>query len=64
VGQYQASTVQQFLVDQLANQKNSFGASSTLALIHNHSKQGFVTIQHLGDSRVYLFSQHDQSGTA
>ena len=60
VGQYQASTVQQFLVDQLANQKNSFGASSTLALIHNHSKQGFVTIQHLGDSRVYLFSQHDQ----
>ncbi|WP_180042786.1 MULTISPECIES: PP2C family serine/threonine-protein phosphatase [unclassified Acinetobacter] len=57
---YQAFTIQQYLVDQLAHQKNSFGASSTLALIHNDARQGFVTIQHLGDSRVYLFSQHDQ----
>lgn len=60
VGQYQASTVQQFLVDQLANKKSSFGASSTLALIHHGTRQGFLTIKHVGDSRVYLFSQHDQ----
>ncbi|MEG0603685.1 MAG: protein phosphatase 2C domain-containing protein [Acinetobacter sp.] len=60
VEQYQALAIQQYLVDQLANQKGSFGASSTLALIHNDARQGFVTIQHLGDSRVYLFSQHDQ----
>lgn len=59
-GQYQALAIQQYLVDQLANQKSSFGASSTLALIYNDARQGFVTIQHLGDSRVYLFSQHDQ----
>ena len=59
-GQYQALAIQQYLVDQLANQKSSFGASSTLALIHNDARQGFVTIQHIGDSRVYLFSQHDQ----
>lgn len=57
---YQASIVQEYLVDQLANKTNSFGASSTLALIHNEARQGFVTIQHIGDSRVYLFSQHDQ----
>ena len=56
----QAFTIQQYLVDQLAHQKNSFGASSTLALIQNNGEQGFVTIQHIGDSRVYLFSQHDQ----
>lgn len=56
----QAFTIQQYLVDQLAHQKNSFGASSTLAFIQNDGDQGFVTIQHLGDSRVYLFSQHDQ----
>jgi len=58
--QYQAFAIQQYLVDQLANQKCSMGASSTLALIHNDTRQGFVTIQHIGDSRVYLFSQHDQ----
>ncbi len=58
--QYKTSAIQQYLVDQLANQKSSFGASSTLALIYNNARQGFVTIQHLGDSRVYLFSQHDQ----
>lgn len=58
--QYQTSVIQQYLVDQLAHQKNSFGASSTLALIQNDGDQGFVTIQHIGDSRVYLFSQHDQ----
>ncbi len=56
----QAFTIQQYLVDQLANKKSSFGASSTLALIHHGTRQGFVTIQHIGDSRVYLFSQHDQ----
>lgn len=56
----QAFTIQQYLVDQLAHQKNSFGASSTLALIQNNGEQGFVTIQHIGDSRAYLFSQHDQ----
>jgi protein phosphatase len=56
----QAFTIQQYHVDQLAHQKNSFGASSTLALIQNDGDQGFVTIQHIGDSRVYLFSQHDQ----
>ena len=59
-GQYQALAIQQYLVDQLANQKSSFGASSTLALIYNDARQGFVKIQHIGDSRVYLFSQHDQ----
>ena len=58
--QYQTSVIQQYLVDQVAHQKNSFGASSTLALIENDGEQGFVTIQHIGDSRVYLFSQHDQ----
>ncbi len=58
--QYQTSVIQQYLVDQVAHQKNSFSASSTLALIENDGEQGFVTIQHLGDSRVYLFSQHDQ----
>lgn len=57
---YEAFTIQQYLLDQLANKKSSFGASSTLALIHHGTRQGFVTIQHLGDSRVYLFSQHDQ----
>ena len=56
----QAFTIQQYLVDQLANKKSSFGASSTLALIHHATRQCFLTIQHLGDSRVYLFSQHDQ----
>lgn len=56
----QAFTIQQYLVDQLANKKSSFGASSTLALIHHGTRQGFVTIQYIGDSRVYLFSQHDQ----
>lgn len=57
---YKTSAIQQYLVDQVAHQKNSFGASSTLALIQNDGEQGFVTIQHLGDSRVYLFSQRDQ----
>ena len=56
----EAIIIQQYLVDQLANKKSSFGASSTLALIHHGTRQGFLTIQHLGDSRVYLFSQHDQ----
>lgn len=58
--QYQTSVIQQYLVDQVAHQKNSFGASSTLALIQNDDEQGFVIIQHIGNSRVYLFSQHDQ----
>lgn len=57
---YEAFIIQQYLVDQLANKKNSFGASSTLALIHHGTGQGFLTIQHLGDSRVYLLSQRDQ----
>lgn len=57
---YKACIIQQYLVDQAAHQKNSFGTSSTLALIQNNGEQGFVTIQHIGDSRVYLFSQHDQ----
>ncbi len=58
---YQALAIQHYLVDQLANQRTSFGASSTLALVCKDAKQGFVRIQHMGDSRVYLFSQHDKN---
>ena len=39
---------------------STYGSSATLAVVTPSSPFGFVNIQHLGDSRVYLFSSHNQ----
>ncbi|MEG2358082.1 PP2C family protein-serine/threonine phosphatase [Acinetobacter sp.] len=52
--------LQQHLNRSLANNEKYYGASTTLALVSHSSPQNFVNIQHLGDSRVYLFCSHSQ----
>ncbi|WHP06504.1 serine/threonine protein phosphatase [Acinetobacter corruptisaponis] len=58
--QIRLQTVQDDLSTDLASNLNTYGASATLAVITPSNPFSFVNIQHLGDSRVYLFSSHNQ----
>ena len=48
--------IQDDLSNTLATNPKTYSASATLALVSHASQQGFIQIQHVGDSRVYLFS--------
>ncbi|WP_374296419.1 PP2C family serine/threonine-protein phosphatase [Acinetobacter sp.] len=52
--------VQEDLSTHLAANPKTYSASATLALVSHASPQGFVNIQHVGDSRVYLFNGQNQ----
>ncbi|ENU87165.1 PP2C family protein-serine/threonine phosphatase [Acinetobacter sp. CIP 102129] len=52
--------VQDDLSQYLAGNSKTYASSATLAVVTPSSPFGFVNIQHLGDSRVYLFSSHNQ----
>ncbi|TXJ10536.1 MAG: serine/threonine protein phosphatase [Acinetobacter sp.] len=52
--------IQDDLSTALAASSKTYSASATLALVSHASPQGFVKIQHVGDSRVYLFSDCQQ----
>ncbi len=52
--------VQDDLSADFASNPKTYSASATLAVVTPSSPFGFVNIQHLGDSRVYLFSSHNQ----
>ena len=56
----QLQKVQEDLSADLAGNTKTYGSSATLAVVTPSSPFGFVNIQHLGDSRVYLFSSHKQ----
>ena len=50
--------IQDDLSNTLAANPKTYSTSATLALVSHTSPQGFIQIQHVGDSRVYLFSGH------
>ena len=52
--------VQDDLSQYLAGNPKTYGSSATLAAVTPSQPFGFVNIQHVGDSRVYLFSGHNQ----
>lgn len=56
--------VQLQLCRALAENQTTDAASSTLALVQNSTPEGYVYIQHLGDSRVYHFSHAIQQWRA
>lgn len=55
------STVQTDLCQALADDPNSYGASTTLALVEaaasNHSNKQLLCVTHVGDSRVYHYQK-------
>lgn len=53
-------TVQDDLSADLASNPKTYGSSATLAAVTSSSPFGLINIQHLGDSRVYLLSSHNQ----
>lgn len=53
--------IQQGLSQKKPNSLMFLGSVSTLALLTNTTRKGHLRIQHLGDSRVYGFSQIDQT---
>lgn len=55
------SQIQHDLAQRLTNSTDTHSSSSTLALVQNGAPEGSVTIQHLGDSRVYYFSRFKQA---
>ena len=55
------SQIQHDLAQRMAEHSQTHSASSTLALVQNSAPEGYVTIQHLGDSRVYYFSRFKQA---